>query len=44
MVPGKKGIAFVEFMTEPQATAALQGLNEFKLTPEHAMQLSYARK
>jgi len=44
MVPSKKGIAFVEFGDEAQATAALTGLNSFKLTPEHPIDLSYARK
>ena len=44
MVPSKKGIAFVEFGDEAQAGAALRGLNDFKLTPEHPINLSYARK
>jgi hypothetical protein len=43
-VPGKKGIAFVEFESEPLATGALMGLNKFKLTPEHTLALSYARR
>uniref|UniRef100_A0A6V1NUL1 RRM domain-containing protein n=1 Tax=Heterosigma akashiwo TaxID=2829 RepID=A0A6V1NUL1_HETAK len=44
MVPGKKGLAFIEFGDEMQAGYALQGLNGFKLTPQDLLQLSYARK
>mmetsp|Transcript_9820 Transcript_9820/g.37002 ORF Transcript_9820/g.37002 Transcript_9820/m.37002 type:complete len:113 (-) Transcript_9820:125-463(-) len=43
MVPGKTGIAFVDFETEVQAGIALQGLNGFKLTPTDTMRLSYRR-
>ena len=44
MVPGKKGIAFVEFADETQAGLALKGLNGFKLTPTDALQLSFAKR
>jgi len=44
MVPGKKGLAFVEFEHEHQATTALQSLNGFKLTPTVSMHLSYAKR
>lgn len=44
MVPGKKGIAFVEFTDEMQAGVALQGLNNFKISPEATMQLSFAKR
>ncbi len=44
MVPGKSGIAFVEFDDEYKATTALQSLNGFKLTPTDIMALSYAKR
>mmetsp|Transcript_22904 Transcript_22904/g.29910 ORF Transcript_22904/g.29910 Transcript_22904/m.29910 type:complete len:227 (+) Transcript_22904:153-833(+) len=44
LVPGKKGLAFIEFNDEMQAGYALQGLNGFKLTPTDLLQLSYARR
>lgn len=44
MVPGKAGIAFIEFDDELRATTALQSLNGFKLTPTDMMALSYAKR
>ncbi|KAG7377037.1 hypothetical protein PHYPSEUDO_012266 [Phytophthora pseudosyringae] len=44
MVPGKKGLAFVEFGDEAQAAIALQGLFGFKLTPTDALKVSFAKK
>lgn len=44
MVPGKKGLAFVEFGDEAQAAIALQGLSGFKLTPADALKVSFAKK
>ncbi|CEG48465.1 u1 small nuclear ribonucleoprotein a [Plasmopara halstedii] len=44
MVPGKKGLAFVEFGDEAQAAIALQGLFGFKLTPTDALRVSFAKK
>ncbi|RLN89341.1 hypothetical protein BBJ28_00014448 [Nothophytophthora sp. Chile5] len=44
MVPGKKGLAFVEFGDEAQASIALQGLFGFKLTPTDALKVSFAKK
>ena len=44
MVPGKKGIAFVEFADETQASLALQGLDNFKLTPTDTLALSFAKR
>ncbi|CAH0475469.1 unnamed protein product [Peronospora belbahrii] len=44
MVPGKKGLAFVEFGNEAQAAIALQGLFGFKLTPTDALRVSFANK
>jgi len=43
MVPGKTGIAFIDFENEVQAGIALQGLNGFKLTPTESLRLSYRR-
>lgn len=44
MVPGKKGLAFVEFGDDAQAAIALQGLAGFKLTPTAALQVAFAKK
>lgn len=46
MVPAKKDIAFVEFETETEATAAKQGLSNFKLTPDHegGMKITFAKR
>ena len=44
MVPGKKGIAFVEFADETQAALALSGLDGFKLTPTDTLVLAFAKR
>eukprot|EP00630_Chrysocystis_fragilis_P004736 CAMPEP_0197387884 /NCGR_PEP_ID=MMETSP1165-20131217/768_1 /TAXON_ID=284809 /ORGANISM="Chrysocystis fragilis, Strain CCMP3189" /LENGTH=227 /DNA_ID=CAMNT_0042913217 /DNA_START=11 /DNA_END=694 /DNA_ORIENTATION=+ len=44
MVPGKKGIAFVEFADDVQASLALAALNNFKLTPDQTLNLSFAKR
>lgn len=44
MVPGKQGIAFVEFESEADAGVAMNGLQHFKITPTHLMVISYAKK
>jgi len=44
MVTGKPGIAFVEFEHEREATAAMTGLQHFKITPSHLMVINYAKK
>eukprot|EP00249_Psilotum_nudum_P004101 c17640_g1_i1 orf=449-1165(-) len=44
MIEAKPGIAFVEYGDEIQATSALQALQNFKITPQNAMQISYAKK
>lgn len=44
LVPGKDGIAFVEFENEMQSTVAMNGLQGFKVTPENNMRLSYAKQ
>lgn len=44
MVPNKPGIAFVEFEVDTQAGVAMTGLQGFKITSTHAMNVSYAKK
>ena len=44
MVEAKPGIAFVEYGDEMQSTAAMQGLQAFKITPENPMLITYAKK
>jgi len=44
MVPGKPGIAFVEFDNLVQSGVALNGLQDFRMTPTNKMAISYAKK
>jgi len=44
LVPGKPGIAFVEFETDMMAGVAMNALNNFKITHQNLMQISYAKK
>ncbi|NXL84909.1 RU2B protein, partial [Alectura lathami] len=44
LVPGRHDIAFVEFENECQAGAARDALQGFKITPSHAMKITYAKK
>lgn len=44
LVPGKAGIAFVEYAGEAEATMAMASLNGFKVDADHAIVLTYARK
>mmetsp|Transcript_22967 Transcript_22967/g.58717 ORF Transcript_22967/g.58717 Transcript_22967/m.58717 type:complete len:218 (-) Transcript_22967:271-924(-) len=44
MVEARPGIAFIDFDNELQSGVALQGLQGFKITPTHAMVISYARQ
>ena len=44
MVPGKTGIAFVEFENEAQASQAKDTLQGFKLTPTNAIKITFAKK
>ena len=44
MVEAKPGIAFVEYGDEMQATTSLQALQNFKITPQNPMQISYAKR
>jgi len=37
-------VAFIEFEDEFEAGIALSALNGYKLTPEYAMKISYAKK
>lgn len=44
MVDARPGIAFVEYETEGQATTAMNGLQDFKITPTNAIKISYAKQ
>uniref|UniRef100_A0A8C5S3W0 Small nuclear ribonucleoprotein polypeptide B2 n=1 Tax=Laticauda laticaudata TaxID=8630 RepID=A0A8C5S3W0_LATLA len=44
LVPGRHDISFVEFENEGQAGAARDALQGFKITPSHAMKITYAKK
>ena len=44
MVPGKPGIAFVEFGSEAQSGQAKDTLQGFKLTPTNQMRITFAKK
>jgi len=44
LVPGRHDIAFVEFENEMQSSAAREALQGFKITPTHAMKISFAKK
>jgi hypothetical protein len=44
MVDARPGIAFIEFDSDLSSTTAMTGLQNFKITPEKAMQLSYAKQ
>lgn len=39
----RKGLAFVEFESEPNATLALKGLNGFQITSKDTLNLEYSR-
>jgi U2 small nuclear ribonucleoprotein B'' len=43
LVPGKVGIAFVEFGTDSQSRVAMGALQSFKITPTHLMKVSFAK-
>ena len=42
LVPGRADIAFVEFSATSQAAVAMEGLQGFKIDPQHAMTIAYA--
>jgi len=44
LVPGRSDIAFIEFETEPQSSAAKDALQGFKITPQNPMNINYAKK
>ncbi|PAV60303.1 hypothetical protein WR25_19180 [Diploscapter pachys] len=44
LVPNRSGIAFVEFDSEEVAAPARMALNNFKISPEQAMRVDYAKK
>jgi len=44
MVPGKPGIAFVEYGTPSQAGTAMHGLQGFKVTAANPIKIAYAKK
>lgn len=44
LVPNRHDIAFVEFTTELQSNAAKEALQGFKITPTHAMKITFAKK
>uniref|UniRef100_U5EZF2 Putative sans fille n=1 Tax=Corethrella appendiculata TaxID=1370023 RepID=U5EZF2_9DIPT len=44
LVPNRHDIAFVEFATDVQSGAAREALQGFKITPTHAMRISFAKK
>ncbi|KAH8352217.1 hypothetical protein KR084_002834 [Drosophila pseudotakahashii] len=44
LVPNRHDIAFVEFTTELQSSSAKDALQGFKITPNHSMKITFARK
>ncbi len=44
LVPGRSDIAFVEFETEQHSHLAKEALQGFKIGPDHAIKISYAKK
>ncbi len=44
LVPGRHDIAFVEFDNEFQSGAAKDALQGFKVTPTHAIKITFAKK
>lgn len=44
LVPGKPGIAFIEFEDHFQSTKAVAALQNFKITPTNRMKITFARQ
>ena len=44
MVDARPGIAFLEMENDMQASVAMQGLQNFKITPSHAMSITFAKQ
>jgi RNA recognition motif-containing protein len=42
IVPGNRGLGFIEFENEVQSGIALRQLNGFQLTPTHLLNLTYS--
>jgi RNA recognition motif-containing protein len=43
MVPGRKGIAFVEFEDEMHSAAAMSGLQGYRIDADHAFVITFAK-
>ena len=43
-MPGKTGLAFVEFEDENSAGTAMNGLQGFKMTASNNIKIAYAKK
>mmetsp|Transcript_18075 Transcript_18075/g.30948 ORF Transcript_18075/g.30948 Transcript_18075/m.30948 type:complete len:218 (+) Transcript_18075:115-768(+) len=44
MIEARPGIAFVDFENEMQSGVAQQGLQNFNITPQHAMAITFAKQ
>lgn len=44
LVPNRHDIAFVEYANEMQSAAAKEALQGFKISPSHAMKITFAKK
>ncbi len=44
LVDARPGIAFVEYESEPQATQAMSGLQNFQVDPQHVISITYAKR
>jgi len=44
LVPNRRDIAFVEFETDQQADVARDALQNFKISPTHAMKVTFAKR
>jgi len=44
LIPGKAGMAFVDFEDESMAGVAMNGLQGFKMTQTHTIRIAYAKK
>jgi len=44
LVPGRQDIAFVEFDNETHSASAKDALQGFKINPQHAMKIAFAKK
>lgn len=43
MIDAKPGIAFVEFEDDNQSLIAMEALQDFKITPQNPMAITYAK-